>query len=305
MRDFINELSNLLDYEYRDLIEVDLLLCRILFELSQNSSFSKKFLFKGGTCLIKHYLGYYRFSEDLDFTLNEQDTTLSKTKHRSKVISEVGGILEEISKNNNLEFINDKSNRKYFAFTGNNFITFRLFYNSEILNVEKALKIEININEYKIFKPKEGELKSIVPKSKELQFLFPDEYVKYSKEIVFPMYDIREILCEKVRAILTRREIKGRDFIDIFYILNKYHFKIEDFKIQIINKVLHSFKSDMFINNFKDKLELIESEDLFEWKDEERLLLKKINEKKFELFLKNFYVSLKEITKEIYEKIAP
>ncbi len=33
--------------------------------LSNDDFFSRNFLFKGGTCLIKNYLGYFRFSEDL------------------------------------------------------------------------------------------------------------------------------------------------------------------------------------------------------------------------------------------------
>jgi predicted nucleotidyltransferase component of viral defense system len=32
----------------------------------------KNFLFKGGTCLMKNYLGYFRFSEDVDFAWKDQ-----------------------------------------------------------------------------------------------------------------------------------------------------------------------------------------------------------------------------------------
>jgi predicted nucleotidyltransferase component of viral defense system len=50
------------------LIEKDLLLQGLLLQLSKSKYFSEKFVFKGGTCLTKAYFGYYRFSEDLDFT---------------------------------------------------------------------------------------------------------------------------------------------------------------------------------------------------------------------------------------------
>jgi hypothetical protein len=44
-------------------VEKDMMLHRLLGSLQE--SFRSDFLFKGGTCLIKVYLGYYRFSEDL------------------------------------------------------------------------------------------------------------------------------------------------------------------------------------------------------------------------------------------------
>ncbi|GAH29853.1 unnamed protein product, partial [marine sediment metagenome] len=73
MKDFIDELSRLLKYEYRELIEVDLILYNIFSMLSQNKYFCNNFLLKGGTCLIKNYLDYYRFSEDIDLTWKNQN----------------------------------------------------------------------------------------------------------------------------------------------------------------------------------------------------------------------------------------
>jgi len=52
----------------RILIEKDILLHMILNELVKDKKFKEDFVFKGGTCLTKCYYGYYRFSEDLDFT---------------------------------------------------------------------------------------------------------------------------------------------------------------------------------------------------------------------------------------------
>jgi predicted nucleotidyltransferase component of viral defense system len=49
-------------------VEKDYHLRRLLSEVSKDDVLSKDLLFKGGTCLVKAYLGYYRFSEDVDFT---------------------------------------------------------------------------------------------------------------------------------------------------------------------------------------------------------------------------------------------
>jgi predicted nucleotidyltransferase component of viral defense system len=50
------------------MVEKDILLHQVLTDLPSDRFFAKNMLFKGGTCLTKHYFGYFRFSEDMDFT---------------------------------------------------------------------------------------------------------------------------------------------------------------------------------------------------------------------------------------------
>lgn len=74
---------------------------RAFLDLSQNEFFSKNYIFKGGTCLTKCYLGYYRFSEDIDFTWKDQtifeDKSQTKTrKILSEIIDKTGSIFEDI-----------------------------------------------------------------------------------------------------------------------------------------------------------------------------------------------------------------
>lgn len=54
---FINEVSRVHSIQRRDLVEKDLLLHRLLRYLSMCPEFSENYIFKGGTCLIKCYLG--------------------------------------------------------------------------------------------------------------------------------------------------------------------------------------------------------------------------------------------------------
>ncbi len=67
-KEMLNWLSDKLKIQNIALIEKDLLLQGLLIKLSKSAYFSENFVFKGGTCLTKAYFGYYRFSEDLDFT---------------------------------------------------------------------------------------------------------------------------------------------------------------------------------------------------------------------------------------------
>ena len=70
--DLIDEILTSTGITRRTLLEKDLLVHRILRRLSEDTRFSDSYLFKGGTCLIKCHLGYYRFSEDVDFTYRNQ-----------------------------------------------------------------------------------------------------------------------------------------------------------------------------------------------------------------------------------------
>jgi len=309
LKGFIDQLSKLLKYPYRDIIEVDLILCDLFSNLSTIKYFSDNYLLKGGTCLVKHYLDYYRFSEDIDLTWKNQELFKDKSRRekrelKSIIINKTGKLIEEICKKLNLDFINDKRNERYYHFSGDDMVNLKVYYNSVILNFEKVLKIEIVLIESLKFQPKIGAIKSLIIENKELKFLFPKEYSKYYKEILIPLYDIREILCEKVRAILTRETLKCRDFIDIFVILDKSNLEIQDYSSPIIEKTLFRVKSNKFKKNFFNILDLIESRDLLLWEDEERLLLKEIDKNRFNMFLTQFKGFLTKIWDEINTKIS-
>jgi len=81
--DFVNEIGRTLNIMRRDLIEKDLILHQILLDLSKNEFFALNFLFKGGSCLIKSYFGYLRFSEDIDFTWRDQSVFDGKSQKTS------------------------------------------------------------------------------------------------------------------------------------------------------------------------------------------------------------------------------
>lgn len=307
MKPFIEEVGRLGDFPRLDLIEKDIMLHNILLTLSKDEFFSESFLFKGGTCLIKSYLGYFRFSEDIDFTWQNQKTFdgMSQSgirKHLSDVIDKTGKVFEEIGKNQKLEFDIDKSNQKYVELGGSNkTATFKLWYNSEILDYPMFLKVQFNFVELLKFPKVENKLLSLLSdiSSEELEKFFPKEYNKYSLAINFKTYDIREILCEKVRAILTRRGAKARDFVDVYLITNKLDEDILKYKTHIVEKT--RFILDMYKKyrlNIMRKSALIKSKKIFEWGKEKELLLKDIDEMEFARFVGEFSDFLTEVIDE-------
>ncbi len=292
-KDFINQVSETLKIERKDLIEKDIILHQLLLDLSKNDFFSKNFLFKGGTCLIKCYLGYFRFSEDIDFTWKNQDkfkniSQKEARKYLSLVTSETGAVFEEIAGKRGLDFRCMKSNRDYVELGGSSkTLTFKIWYDSEMLNSRSFIKVQINFAEEMRFPRVRNSLKSLLDKNiEELKALFPDEYKEYSEHIPFDTYDIREILCEKIRSILTRRGIKARDFADVYLISKKFGVSPEDLKKDIVAKT--AFALNMYAkykNNFNEKKKLINGKDVFSWGHEKGLLLEDMDEKEFYVFL--------------------
>jgi predicted nucleotidyltransferase component of viral defense system len=114
--------------------------------------------------------------------------------------------------------------------------------------------------------------------SEELIRVYP-EAESYFEPVSLLAYDPKEILCEKVRAILTRRGIKARDFLDVYLLKEKMGLDVANelecasMKIEFM---LEHYKR--YRKNLEAKKQLLETESLFEWGNERDLLLIKINE---------------------------
>ena len=304
-KDFVTEVAKQNSIEQADLLEKDLILHQILTDLSKDKFFSNNFVFKGGTCLTKCYLGYYRFSEDIDFTWKNQEVFegKSQTKIRgllSETIDKVGLTFEEIANKRGLDFKCAKQNRHYVELGGSNKIcTFKIWYHAETLNIESFMKVQMNFLERLLFAPQKGTLGSLPCKqSNEIAFLFP-EYAEYFQKISLFVYDTREILCEKVRSILTREGFKGRDFLDVYLISKKYNIKLEDLLEPIVDKVRFVLGIyQKYQENFKAKKAVLASEP-FRWGDEKRLLLQEIDDEEFDKFLDNFQPFLKTVIEKV------
>ncbi|HDD33525.1 MAG TPA: hypothetical protein ENG30_00075 [Thermofilaceae archaeon] len=220
------------------LIEKDILLHSLLYKLSHNEQFRKGYLFKGGSCLVKCYFGYYRFSVDLDFTYLRQERWegLSKSEKRRELVSEaewLAQLIENASRDLGLEFVSDVRNKRFVEFgSGSRLVTFKLYRWGELL------KVQVNLVETLLYEPQMCEVRTLtngVSVTDEERAYFR-EYLEEYREFEMLAYDLREILCEKVRAILTRRDQKLRDFYDL-YMLEKARLKVEDYAEEIARKL--------------------------------------------------------------------
>jgi len=301
LTDFISKRLNI---ARRDLVEKDIIISKILFHLTQDKHFSQNYAFKGGTCLTKCYFGYYRFSEDMDFTYLNQKDFVEKSKNKiseimSDKINKLGELIEVIAKDLDLDFKMEKENKRYFQFGGSNaFVTFKIWYNSKELEKETFVKIQVNHIEKIIYPINELNVGFIVPKNleKDFSFMASEDAEILLSPIKIKAYDLKEILVEKVRAILTRRGIKARDFVDVFLITKKDKLNLNDFRSEIIEKISDMLKFEKYSQNIKNK-ETQLNDDLI--LGEEKALMLTPIDKGFPKFLKAFNVFLKEIIKEL------
>ncbi|MCE2615000.1 MAG: nucleotidyl transferase AbiEii/AbiGii toxin family protein [Nitrosopumilus sp. (ex Thoosa mismalolli)] len=304
-KELIDEIARKFKIGQTALIEKDVILHEILTKFSQDKYFSENYLFKGGTCLVKAFLGYVRFSEDLDFTWKNQDVYEGKSgnaveRKLSNEIEILGKLVEQIAAKLSLDFKFDKTDYRYFQFGGGGkMLTLCVWYNSEINNAENMIKIQINFVEQICYTPESNQLQSLAPDDEELKLLFPDNL--YFEIIEFSTYSPKEILCEKIRAILTRRGVKARDFLDIYHVCKKYGTSLSEITENSILKL--KFSLDMYKKyreNMNVKLNLMESGEMFAWGNEKSLLLQELDEEDF----KSFEMELEKYLKESVLKLT-
>ncbi len=272
----------------------------MLLDLSKDQFFHENFAFKGGTCLAKCYLDYFRFSEDIDFTWKNQGIFEGKSqkeirKYLSKIIDGVGELFVKIVKKRGLDFKCEKDDRNYVELGGGNkTCTFKVWYQSEVLGRKSFLKVQMNFVEKLYFPLKRAELGSLLSEEQEeLILLFP-EYREYTQKSHFDVYDIREILCEKLRAILTRRGIKARDSLDVYLVCKEFGIRLEDVYGCSVEKTRFSLsRYAKYRKNIEKKDSLILTP--FTWGEEKGLLLKDIDEKDFYRFIEKLAPFLKKV----------
>jgi predicted nucleotidyltransferase component of viral defense system len=306
-KDFVNEVARMQKVKRADLIEKDLILHQVLFDLSKNKFFRDNFVFKGGTCLAKCYIDYFRFSEDIDFTWKNQGVFEGKSqkevrRYLSTVIDNVGEVFEEIAKAHDLDFRSRKDDRTYVELTGGDkTCTFKVWYQSEVLDRKSFLKVQMNFVEKLCYPLKRAKLKSLIPENQEEIFLLFPEFKEYAEKIDFDVYDPREILSEKIRAILTRKGVKARDYLDVYLIEKKFGVSLEEVFGCVVEKI--GFTLNLYAKyreNLEEKKATVMSTP-FTWGEEKGLLLKEIDEKEFYKHIEKLKVFLKKVIEGLSE----
>ena len=307
MKGFFDQLNQIVKPGRLDIIEKDYQLHRLLYHISSDDYLKERLVFKGGTCLIKAYLGYYRFSEDIDFTW--KDTSLWKgksssqaRKNCSKQIDIVINRLKKITEKLGLVFNGDKTNVSQVEIgSGGRMVRFFIGYHSDSLQIFTNIKIEINFVDKTLFPYKNKELQSFIKtiENKELQFLYKEEWDEYKKAVNIKCYDPQEIFTDKVRAAMTRVSYKFRDVIDIYELEKMYGYTISDYKKEIIKKT--NFVLDLY-RRYKENIESVSIPDIKKIPKREHNLLLFKPSKDFYENINRVHTQIRNLQKEIIVK---
>lgn len=198
--------------------EKDYLLDLSLHSLSK---FGDTLILKGGTALYKFY-NLNRFSEDLDFTQNKRRINLEKLLHtilHNTSLLSISGTIEEKQR-----FKNE--------------INVRLSFRGPLYDGNKASMTRITINISSRERPQHIKKEFLIPVYKEIP----------SFEIF--VLEAKEILAEKIRAIMTRD--KPRDVYDLWF-LSKRGIQIDK---TLIDKKLRIYKIHFDRKELFEKIEI-------------------------------------------------
>lgn len=188
-------------------LEKDYLQHFLLYETY--TEFASDLVFKGGTAL-KLFYGLNRFSEDLDFTYSGE-------KSRKETVEKFGRIFKRADMTYNIDA--EKIKRRGTDTS----LDFELKVEGPLYDKRKTSQnIEFNIS------LRERAIDAPVLES--LSSRYPD-----IPTTGIPVMSINEMLAEKVRAVITRREVAARDLYDLYYMI-----KIKEARpdLGLINKKL-------------------------------------------------------------------
>ena len=161
-------------------IEKDYILSWILWGVANHEQLSKILVFKGGTVLKKVYFEDYRFSEDLDFTLLNNEIT------NEQIFDWFKESFEEIKEESNipLEIIDDNEHE-------DGGINFYIGYVGPLggFGNNKKVKVDISRSEKLEFEP-----------------VVKNAFVDYSdlEDYKLVCYPLEELLVEKLRCTMQR-----------------------------------------------------------------------------------------------------
>ena len=191
-------------------IEKDYVLTWVLHAIA-NSPLRDQLAFKGGTAIKKIYIPGYRFSEDLDFTLLNLETS------NDALEANFSSLFRWLRQNANLTL----QIRKIDVHSSGD-PAFYLNYIGPLQGqiASRFLKVDFTRGEVLAFP------------LQDMPVLSP--YSVQVREAQFQVYSFEEILAEKLRSLLTRAE--PRDLYDIHYILDHQLVDVEEMKFSMTEK---------------------------------------------------------------------
>jgi len=175
--------------------------CSLVLQYFFSSSTS--LVFKGGTCLSKVYVDFYRLSEDLDFVISvAADTTRAQRRVEIEAIKpmfeKLPNVIPGVEISEALKGHNES--RQYIGY---------LEYQSAVIDKLEKIKVEIGLRE-PLLRPSQSRTARTI-------LMNPFSSLPFLPTFTVRAMALREAYAEKFRAAMTRKEPAIRDFFDLFH----------------------------------------------------------------------------------------
>ena len=217
-----NELSSISNREgvRPQQIEKDYIISWLLWGISRHTLLKDAIIFKGGTCLKKMHIEDYRFSEDMDFTINPDQKYRSSNDDIYAAFVEVFADIKETA---NIDLSIPEDSKEIYEST--NSPKFYIEYVGPLgghgdhvkLDVTRGEQLEFDV-EYRIVH---------------------NEYSDLKEEGAFSIYcyGLKEVVIEKMAALMDRTV--PRDLYDFEYLTNKEGVQLQDVFYEFQRKAKH------------------------------------------------------------------
>jgi len=236
-----NEINKLANSEgvRQQQIENDYIISWVLWGIYNNDTLKDALIFKGGTCIKKVHVEDYRYSEDMDFTLNpdmEQDIS------DDEIYSAFDEIFAEIKEAANIDLSIPEDSKEVHE---SDSIKFFIEYAGSLGGKGDHVKTDISRGE---------KLESNVEQRKML-----NRYSDLAEEgeITIQSYGLKEIVIEKMAALMGRT--MPRDLYDFEYLTSMEGIELQDVFYEFQRKAEHKGHNPAeFVQKVTEKEQILE-----------------------------------------------
>jgi predicted nucleotidyltransferase component of viral defense system len=194
-------------------LERDYCLAWFLIGLSQ-SKLRDLLIFKGGTALKRCHFAEYRFSEDLDFTLQRR-------AEFAEIREGLEEVYELVAQASGIRFAFEREDRQAHV----NSYTFYLRYQGP-LPTPNTVKVDITISEVLHFPVEQLPVLRAYP-----------EFEDVPEDRPIGVYSLKEIATEKVVALQDRARNEPRDLYDLWFLTTRAGIELGDLTGAIAEKL--------------------------------------------------------------------
>lgn len=215
-------------------IEKDYILSWILWGIANHEQLAKMLVFKGGTVLKKVYFEDYRFSEDLDFTLLDNEIS---NEQIFDWFNEIFNLVKEEANIPLKKIDDDEADADKAKEDKEDGLNFYIGYVGPLGGFGNNKKVKIDIS-----------------KSEKLEFepIVKNAIVDYSdlEDYKLQCYTLEELLVEKLRCTMQR--MQPRDYYDIWYLVEVEKMDVDFYTNEFRNKCISKEQNP---EDFHKKLE--------------------------------------------------